>query len=61
VLRLFRSQIENLLRQRDPRVRQWQMWNTDVNTYEDRRLEVTSQSPIDVQAQVRLLEDRLQA
>jgi hypothetical protein len=42
-------------------VRQWQMQNPDVNTYEDRRLEVASQSPVDVQAQVRLLEERLQA
>jgi PBP superfamily domain len=44
LLRLFRPQIGDLLRQRDERVRQWQMQNPDVNTYEDRRLEVTSQS-----------------
>jgi hypothetical protein len=61
VLRLFRPQIEDLLRQRDKRMRQWQMQNPDVNTYEDRRLDVTSQSLVDVQAQVRLLEERLQA
>jgi hypothetical protein len=61
VLRLFRPQIEDLLRHRDARVRQWRMQNPGVNTYEDRRLEVTSQSPVDVQAQVRLLEERLQA
>jgi hypothetical protein len=58
---LFRPQIEDLLRHRDARVRQWRMQNPGVNTYEDRRLEVTSQSPVDVQAQVRLLEERLQA
>jgi hypothetical protein len=33
----------------------------DVNVYEDRRLEVTSQLPIDVEAQVRMLEQRLRA
>jgi hypothetical protein len=59
MLRLFRPQIEELLQQRDERVRQWRLQNPDVNTYEDRRLEVTSQLPIDVDAQVRLLEERL--
>jgi hypothetical protein len=61
VLRLFRPQIEDLLQQRDARVRQWKTQNPDVNTYEDRRLEVTSQAPVDVQAQVRPLEERLEA
>jgi hypothetical protein len=59
LLRLFRPQIEDLLRQRDERVRQWQAANPDVNTYEERRLEVTSQLPVDVEAQVLLLERRL--
>jgi hypothetical protein len=61
LLRLFRPQVEVLLQQRDERVRAWEMQNPDVNTYEDRRLEVTSQLPIDVEAQVRLLEERLRA
>ena len=60
MLRLFRPQIEDLLQQRDARIRQWQTANPEVNTYEDRRLEVTSQLPIDVEAQVRALEQRLQ-
>jgi hypothetical protein len=59
MLRLFRPQIEELLQQRDERVREWRLQNPDVNTYEDRRLEVTSQLPIDVEAQVRMLEERL--
>jgi len=59
MLRLFRPQIEELLQQRDQRVRAWRLDNPDVNTYEDRGLEVTSQLPIDVEAQVRLLEERL--
>jgi hypothetical protein len=59
LLRLFRPQIEALLQQRDERIREWQTQNPEVNAYEDRRLEVTSQLPIDVEAQVRLLEQRL--
>ncbi len=61
LLRLFRPHIEELLRQRDQRLREWQMRHPSVNAYEDRRLEVTSQLPIDVEAQVRLLATRLQA
>ena len=46
---------------RDARIRQWQARNAGVNVYEDRRLEVTSQLQIDVEAQVRALEQRLEA
>ena len=59
LLRLFRPQIEALLRQRDARVRAWRRQHPDANAYEDRRLEVTSHLAIDVEAQVRLLEKRL--
>jgi hypothetical protein len=58
-LRLFRPQIESLLRERDERIRAWQRAHPEVNTYEDRRLEVTSQLPVKVEAQVELLEQRL--
>ena len=61
MLRLFRPQIEDLLQQRDARIRQWQAANPGVNVYEDRRLEVTSQLQIDVEAQVRALEQLLEA
>jgi hypothetical protein len=61
LLRLFRPQIEHLLQRRDARLREWKMQNPDVNAYEDRRLEVTSQLAVDVAAQVRLLEQRLRA
>jgi hypothetical protein len=61
MLRLFRPQIEDLLQRRDERVRQWELHNRGVNAYEDRRLEVTSQLPVDVEAQVRLLEQRLRS
>ena len=61
MLRLFRPQIEDLLQRRDQRVREWRRQYPDVDVYEDRRLEVTSQLPIDVEAQVRMLEQRLRA
>jgi hypothetical protein len=61
LLRLFRPQIAQLLRQRDERLRQWEMQNPNVNAYEDRRLEITSQLPVDIEAQVRLLATRLGA
>jgi hypothetical protein len=61
LLRLFRPPIEQLLRQRDEHIRAWQKRHPEVNAYEDRRLEVTSHLPIDVEAQVRLLATRLRA
>jgi hypothetical protein len=61
LLRLFRPQIEELLQQRDLRIREWQVRHPEVNAYEDRRLEVTSQLPVDVEAQVRRLAMRLRA
>jgi hypothetical protein len=58
LLRLFRPQIEDLLQQRDQRLRAWQRTHPGVNAYEDRGLEVTSQLPVSVEAQVALLERR---
>jgi hypothetical protein len=59
MLRLFRPQIEALIMERDERVRAWQRDHPGTNSFEDRKLEVTSQLPIDVEAQVALLEERL--
>jgi hypothetical protein len=61
MLVLFRPQIEELLQQRDARLRAWQRQHPGVNAYEDRRLEVASQLPVSVEAQVLLLEQRLGA
>jgi hypothetical protein len=61
MLVLFRPQIEELLQQRDERMRVWQREHSGVNAYEDRGLEVTSQLPVSVEAQVELLEQRLRA
>ena len=57
MIRLYRPQIEWLLRERDESVRLWQLGNSDSETpvYEDRKLEVTSQLDIDVEAQIRLV------
>jgi hypothetical protein len=59
LLRLFRPQIEELLQERDARVRAWQRAHPEVNGYEDRRLEVASQLRVSVEAQVAQLEWRL--
>jgi hypothetical protein len=56
---LFRPQIEVLLQERDERVRTYRRDHPDVNVYEDRKLEVTSQMPISVEGQVERLEQRL--
>jgi hypothetical protein len=60
MLRLFRPQIEVLLQERDERLRAWKQAHPDNNAYEDRRLEVTSQLPVSVEAQVEMLERRLE-
>jgi hypothetical protein len=60
MLILYRPQIGELLQQRDERIRAWEREHPEVeNVYEDRRLEVTSQIPISVEAQVELLRLRL--
>ncbi len=59
LLRLFRPQIEALLLERDERLRAWKRAHPEVNAYEDRKLEVTSQLPVSVEAEVERLERRL--
>lgn len=61
MLRLFQPQIIDLLAKRDERIHAWKMQHPNINVYEDRKLEVTSQLPIDVDHQVQLLEGALQA
>jgi hypothetical protein len=59
LLRLFRPQIVALLRQRDQRLHAWQREHPEINAYDDRRLEVTSQLPVSVEAQVEQFERRI--
>ena len=52
MIRLFRPDIEALLRARDQAVIDWQADKPDINAYEDRDLEVTSFLDISVEAQL---------
>jgi hypothetical protein len=52
MLRLFRPQIERLLRRRDAAVARWQQEHVDANAYEDRRLEITSVIDVSVERQI---------
>jgi hypothetical protein len=52
LLRLFRPQIEALLRERDRTVKMWAELKPDVDVYEDRELEVTSLMDICVESQI---------
>lgn len=52
LLRLFRPQIEVLLRQRDAAIQGWQRRHPDRDVFEDRRLEITSELPIEIDAQI---------
>ncbi len=50
MIRLFRPEIETLIRQRDETIRSWQQEHANVDVYEDRNLEITSQLPINVES-----------
>lgn len=52
LLRLFRPQIEVLLWKRDVAIHDWQRGNAGVDVFEDRRLEITSELPIDIDQQI---------
>ncbi len=58
MLRLYRPQIESLIRQRDAVIADWQARSPDADVFEDRRLEITSHLPIDVEALIQQLEER---
>lgn len=52
MLRLFRPQIETLVRQRDKVVEAWALTHPDRDAFEDRRLEITGELSIDIDAQI---------
>lgn len=58
-IQLFRPQIEVLLMQRDKTISDWQQKHPDRDSYEDRELEITSQLTIDVNQQLKLIEELL--
>lgn len=52
MLRLFRPQIEALVRGRDERLRAWADAHPDSDVYEDRRLETLSETRVNVEKQM---------
>ncbi|MBP2290463.1 DUF6969 family protein [Azospirillum rugosum] len=56
LMRLFRPQIEALLRERDETIRHWAGRHPDGYVYEDRKLEVASQIMISVDEQIAAVE-----
>jgi hypothetical protein len=50
MLRLYRPQVELLIRQRDEVVAEWQDRQPGADVFEDRKLEITGYLPIDVEA-----------
>jgi len=52
VLRLFRPQIEDLLRQRDQTIAEWERRHPGIDAYAARDLEILSQLDISLPAQI---------
>ncbi len=61
MVRLFRPEIEMLLRERDLVVSRWQADHDSVNAYEDRELEITSTLDVSVDGQIQRIANLLQA
>ena len=61
MVQLFRPQIDWLLERRDESVSSWEAANPDVDVYEDRNLEVTSDLEISVETQIREVRQALKA
>jgi hypothetical protein len=61
LFRLFRPQIETLLRERDKAMAQWAARKPGIDIYEDREIEVLSQVAISVDRQIAAVEDALSA
>lgn len=61
MMRLFRPQVRHLLLQRDVAVERWQSERPDIDAFEDRELEVTSQMLVDVDEQMALVNRALAA
>ncbi len=59
MLRLFRPQIEVLVRHRDTVVEAWRHGHPDADVFEDRRLDVTGEFAISIAAQIAAVEAAL--
>ena len=60
MLRLFRPQIIDLVLQRDTVMQDWQERHPDLDVFEDRRLEITSELEISIDAQMARIATELQ-
>lgn len=61
MLRLFRPQIEELVRERDAAVANWQKKHPDADAFEDRGCDITSVRKISVAAQIKRINEALMA
>lgn len=61
MLRLFRPQIEDLIRQRDKTISKWAEEHTDRDVFEDRELDISSTRRISIERQMERVNDALQA
>ena len=61
MLRLFRPQIEELVRERDATVANWQKEHPGVDAFEDRGCDITSVRKISVAAQIKRVNEALMA
>lgn len=61
MFRLFRTEIEELLRERDAAVAKWQADHPGVNPFEDRQLELTSITDISVEEKIKAVDAVLAA
>lgn len=61
MFRLFRPQLEELIRVRDRSIADWEKAHPDVNVYCDHDLEVTSQMLIDIDVQMAAIQAALDA
>lgn len=59
MIKLFRPQIEELIKVRNQVVSQWQLDNPDVDAFEDRKLEIASYLAIKVEDQISWVEEAL--
>jgi hypothetical protein len=61
VIAMFRPQIEDLIRARDTKLKQFKAAHPASDVFEDRALQVTSEMPVDFLAQIRAIEAALDA
>jgi hypothetical protein len=59
MLRLFRPQIVELVRKRDAAVANWRKKHPDVDAFEDRGCDITSDRKISVEAQIKRVDQAL--